>query len=133
MQKPYNEIILETSTLGIKIAFHTKEGGSTPLHWHEEMEILYPLNGESDVQIDGVSYRLKNKQLIVIDSHYCAIAAFTYKSNSASSLRTAAPYRCPPKRSFKIFVWLSTYPFKILTSTAITSIEPSLSAENSAS
>lgn len=68
MQKPYNEVILETSTLGIKFAFYTKEGGYTPLHWHEEMEILYPLNGESDVLIDGVSYRLKNKQLIVIDS-----------------------------------------------------------------
>lgn len=68
MQKPYNEIILETSTLGIKFAFHTKESGSTPLHWHEETEILYPLNGESDVRIDGVSYRLKNKQLMVIDS-----------------------------------------------------------------
>lgn len=68
MQKPYNEIILETSTLGIRFAFNTKEGGYSPLHWHEEMEILYPLNGESDVLIDGISYRLKNKQLMVIDS-----------------------------------------------------------------
>lgn len=68
MQKPYNEIILETSTLGIKFAFYTKESGYSPLHWHEEAEIIYPLNGESDILIEGVSYRLKNKQLIVIDS-----------------------------------------------------------------
>ncbi len=68
MQKPYNEIILETSTLGIKLNFYTKEGGYSPLHWHEELEILYPLNGESDVFIDGISYRQQNKQMIVIDS-----------------------------------------------------------------
>jgi len=68
MQSPHKEIILETSTLGIKLAFYTKEGGCSPLHWHEELEILYPLNGESDVFIDGVSYRQKNKQLLVIDS-----------------------------------------------------------------
>lgn len=68
MKKPYNEIILETSTLGIKLAFRTRESGYLPLHWHEEMEILYPLNGESDILIDGVSYRQKNKQMIVIDS-----------------------------------------------------------------
>lgn len=68
MQKPYNEIILETSTLGIKLAFNTREGGYSPLHWHEELEILYPLNGESDVFIEGVSHRQKNKQLLVIDS-----------------------------------------------------------------
>lgn len=68
MQRPYNEIILETSTLGIKLAFRTREGGYSPLHWHEELEILYPLNGESDVFIEGISYRQKNKQLIVIDS-----------------------------------------------------------------
>lgn len=68
MQKPYNEIILETSSLGIKFSFYTKEAGYTPLHWHDEAEILYPLNGESDILIEGVSYRLKNKHLIVIDS-----------------------------------------------------------------
>lgn len=68
MQKPYNEIILETSTLGIKFAFYTKESGYSPLHWHKEAEIIYPLNGESDILIEGVSYHLKNKQLIVIDS-----------------------------------------------------------------
>lgn len=68
MPRLYNEIILETSTLGIKLHFDTKQSGYSPLHWHEAMEILYPLNGESDVFIDGISYRLKNKHLLVIDS-----------------------------------------------------------------
>lgn len=66
--KPYNEIILDTSPLHIKIAFHTKAGGYLPLHWHEEVEILYPLNGESDVFIDGEVHHQKNRQLLVIDS-----------------------------------------------------------------
>lgn len=69
MQKPYNEIIMETSTLGIKLAFRTRESGYFPLHWHEELEILYPLNGESDVFIDSISYRQQNKQLLVIDAN----------------------------------------------------------------
>ncbi|MCI9136969.1 MAG: hypothetical protein HFH48_05305 [Lachnospiraceae bacterium] len=66
--EPYNEITLETSPLNIKIAFYTKAGGYTPLHWHESLEILYPLNGESDILIDGNTYHQKNKQLLVIDS-----------------------------------------------------------------
>lgn len=66
--KPYNEIILDTSPLNIKIVFHTKAEGYSPLHWHEAVEILYPLNGESDVFIDGEIYHQQNRQLLVIDS-----------------------------------------------------------------
>lgn len=65
---PYNEIILEKSPLNIKIAFYTKSGGYLPLHWHKELEILYPLNGESDVFINGTAYHQENQQLLVIDS-----------------------------------------------------------------
>lgn len=66
--KPYNEIILDTSPLNIKIVFHTKAGGYLPLHWHEAIEILYPLNGESDVFIDGEIHHQENRQILVIDS-----------------------------------------------------------------
>ena len=68
MHTPYNEIILKTSSLGISIAFYTGQGGYRPFHWHEALEILYPLNGKSDVYIIVISYHLKNKQFIVIDS-----------------------------------------------------------------
>ena len=68
MHTPYNEIILKTSPLGISLAFYTGQSGYRPFHWHDAMEILYPLNGKSDIYIDGISYSLKNKQLIVIDS-----------------------------------------------------------------
>ena len=67
--QPYNEIILETSPLNIKIAFYTRAGGYSPLHWHESLEILYPLNGESDIFIDGATYRQKSRQLLVVDSN----------------------------------------------------------------
>ena len=45
---PYNKIILEKSPLNIKIAFYTKSGGYSPLHWHEELEILYPIPDGTD-------------------------------------------------------------------------------------
>ena len=65
---PYNEMISGTSPLNIKIAFYTKEGGYAPLHWHDFLEILYPLNGESDIMVEGITHRQKNKQPLVIDS-----------------------------------------------------------------
>lgn len=65
---PYNEVILETSPLDIKISFFSNIEGRSPLHWHEELEILYPLNGESDILIDGHLHHQKNKQLLVVDS-----------------------------------------------------------------
>lgn len=82
--EPYNEIILETSPLNIKIAFYTKAGGYTPLHWHESLEILYPLNGESDILIDGNTYHQKNKQLLVIDS--CKVHSTYHHGESAMFL-----------------------------------------------
>ncbi len=64
----YHEIILERSPLDIRIAFRTKAGGYSPPHWHEALEILYPLNGESDIFIEGLSFRQKSRHLTVVDS-----------------------------------------------------------------
>ena len=95
---PYNEIILEKSPLNIKIAFYTKSGGYSPLHWHEELEILYPLNGASDISINGTTYHQRNKQLLVIDSgnihstlHYGDSAMFLCIHISKKSLEWYIP------------------------------------------
>ena len=95
---PYNEIILEKSPLNIKIAFYTKSGGYSPLHWHEELEILYPLNGASDISINGTTYHQRNKQLLVIDSgnihstlHYGDSAMFLCIHISKKSLEWYLP------------------------------------------
>lgn len=68
MSQAFNEIILETSSLGIQFAFRTKEGGYSPLHWHDELEIMYPLNGEVDISVEGKTSRLKNKYPFIIES-----------------------------------------------------------------
>lgn len=68
MNNAFYEIFHEISELGIQLAYHTIPGGYHPLHWHEEMEILFPLNGDADVTIDGKIHHLRHRQLLVIES-----------------------------------------------------------------
>jgi AraC-like DNA-binding protein len=51
---------------GIQYKFFTVPGGYTPLHWHEELELLYALNGEATVVIEGKSYHLPHRHFLVI-------------------------------------------------------------------
>ena len=68
MEHPYYKSQLSMSQLGIQLNFRTNPGGYHPLHWHEELEILYPLNGETDITVEGNKYHLPKKNLTVIDS-----------------------------------------------------------------
>ena len=67
-QQLYYKSSFEFSQLGINLAFTTAPGGYRPLHWHEELEILYPLNGESNLTVEGKKYHLQKKNLTVIES-----------------------------------------------------------------
>ena len=68
MNQSYYELHKESSPLGIRILYQTLPGGFYPLHWHEELEILYPLNGDMNLLVDGQKYRLPKKNLTVIES-----------------------------------------------------------------
>ncbi|MCD7957744.1 MAG: AraC family transcriptional regulator [Lachnospiraceae bacterium] len=68
MPKPYYESFREPMTSGFRITYVTAPGGYHPPHWHEELEILFHLNGESDITIDGKKYQLRPKHMIVVDS-----------------------------------------------------------------
>lgn len=68
MKNAFYERFHKISELGIQLAYHTLPGGYHPLHWHEEMEILFPLNGDADVTIDGRIHHLRHRQLLVIES-----------------------------------------------------------------
>lgn len=68
MSQLYHETVRKLSDLGIQIAYLTTPGGYDPLHWHEELEILYALNGETDIIIEGKNYKLPKKHMIVIES-----------------------------------------------------------------
>lgn len=62
------ETYRKVDTEGIYLSYSTAPGGYHPLHWHEEIELLYQLNGRSDIQIDGEKYQIQNKLLTVINS-----------------------------------------------------------------
>ncbi len=68
MNQSLYEKIFETSQLGIVLTFCTTPGGYHPSHWHEEMEILYPLNGTADIIVENKKYNLPKKNVTVIES-----------------------------------------------------------------
>jgi len=68
MAKPYYEVLKEINELGIRLAYRTVHGGYRPLHWHDELEILFPLNGDADITIEGHTYKLNNRQILVVES-----------------------------------------------------------------
>ncbi len=76
MQHPYHKTFQSLSPLGILIRFATTPGGYFPLHWHEELELLYPLNGEISLLLAGEKHQIPERTLAVIDpcqvhSTYC--------------------------------------------------------------
>lgn len=62
------ETFHKTSPLGISFAWFTNSGGHHPLHWHDEVEMLYPLSGKADIIIDGVRHDLLKRHLLVVES-----------------------------------------------------------------
>ncbi|MCD7868522.1 MAG: AraC family ligand binding domain-containing protein [Clostridiales bacterium] len=66
MSEPVYEKIQNIKNTGIRYEFVTVPGGYCPLHWHREMEILYSLNGESDVTIEGYPCKLPHKHFLVV-------------------------------------------------------------------
>ena len=63
-----HELIPAIQSTGISIAYETTPGGYFPLHWHEELEILYPLNGTADIMIEGRNFHLLKKHMLVVES-----------------------------------------------------------------
>ena len=67
MEQPYYETFHEISPQGIRLSYLTAPGGYHPPHWHDELEILYPLNGEADINIEGKIYREVKKHILVVE------------------------------------------------------------------
>jgi AraC-like DNA-binding protein len=68
MSRLYHENMKKISDSGIQISYLTIPGGYRPLHWHEELELLYQLNGETDINVEGEKHRLLKKHLMVVES-----------------------------------------------------------------
>lgn len=61
-----HELIHFSGKMPAKIFMHRL--GSVPKHWHQSIEILFVLNGEVNILVDDRSYRLKEADVIVINS-----------------------------------------------------------------
>lgn len=85
MDQPYYKKIFESSPLGIFLSFHTTPGGYHPAHWHEEMELLYPLNGEADITIENKTYQLPKKNVMAIEC--CKVHSTFAHDDSSMYLR----------------------------------------------
>lgn len=81
MQHPYRKTFQSLSPMGILIRFATTPGGYFPLHWHEELELLYPLNGEISLLLGGEKHQIPERTLAAIDP--CQVHS-TYCPNRAS-------------------------------------------------
>ena len=68
MNQPFYETFHEISPQGIALSYLTFPGGHHPLHWHEELELLYPLNGEADIVVEGKKHRLLKRHLMAVES-----------------------------------------------------------------
>jgi AraC-like DNA-binding protein len=105
------------SDSGIQLSYLTVSGGYRPPHWHEELELLYQLNGETDINIEGEKHCLLKKHLLVVNcsrvhSTYChdSTEMFVCVHISPKHMRKYIPdidfYRidcCPDKIPDKIF------------------------------
>lgn len=81
MEHPYYETFHKINELGIQLSYATTPGGYHPLHWHEEIELLYQLNGDATIQIEGQKYQIPRKHLTVIDSRQVH-STYTYSDTS---------------------------------------------------
>lgn len=81
MAEAFYETLLNTSPLGISYAWRTVPGGYRPLHWHNEVELLFPLNGNTDIVIDGKKHVLMKKHVLVIEARRLH-STYTYDTRS---------------------------------------------------
>jgi AraC-like DNA-binding protein len=68
MKEYYYENLREINISGIQLAYITHNGGYHPLHWHDEVELLYLLNGDADITIEGTRHHLPRKHFLAIES-----------------------------------------------------------------
>lgn len=66
--QPIYETIRDKAATGLKYSFCTFSDYHEPLHWHDELEILYYLNGSPDITIDQLRFPLPSRRTLVINS-----------------------------------------------------------------
>ncbi len=61
------EVKHNASPLGFSYEWKTSSGGHIPMHWHQEMELMYLLNGEATMNVSGETKQLRKRHLVVVE------------------------------------------------------------------
>lgn len=63
------EPLLRLERTGIEIHYYTNERKRYPVHWHPAIELIFILNGNAKIMIEGKHYPVVPGEFIVIDSN----------------------------------------------------------------
>ena len=78
--KDMYEPIFKLERTGIQIDYHTAEERRYPAHWHSAIELIYILNGNAIMMVEGKKYPVISGEFILIDSN--VIHEFRYARQS---------------------------------------------------
>jgi xylan 1,4-beta-xylosidase len=78
----YNQEVIQY-TNGLPIKLYVCRIESVPFHWHQEMEIIYLVQGELQVNIENQRYHLQKENLVLINTNEVHSFQQTDKENLA--------------------------------------------------
>ena len=74
------EPIFKLEQTGVEMRYYTNEVGQYPPHWHSAIELVYVLNGNAIMMIEGKKYPVVPGEFIVVDSN--VMHEFRYERQS---------------------------------------------------
>lgn len=63
------EPLFKLERTGVQIHYYTDKGKYNPVHWHSAIELIYVLNGNGAIMIDGRDYQVVAGDYVIIDSN----------------------------------------------------------------
>lgn len=72
--------IFDLEQTGVQIYYYTNERRRYPVHWHSAIELIYILNGNATIIIEGIEYPVISGEFLMIDSNQ--IHEFRYERES---------------------------------------------------
>ena len=63
------EPLFKLEKTGVQMRYYTDQGQYNPTHWHSAIELIYILNGNGTVTINGVGHPVVAGEFVLIDSN----------------------------------------------------------------
>ena len=63
------EPLFKLERTGVQIQYYTNRGKYNPVHWHSAIELIYILNGQGTIMIEGRDYPVVAGEFLVVDSN----------------------------------------------------------------